>query len=378
MTVSGSAAEPGLPGVQPGDPNPPGSGWTRGLIALAPLAVLLWLLWVVRAALPPFAIALLISLLLDPWIRQAERQGWSRTRAVAVVFVAFLMLFAAVVITLVPLGVHQAGQLADALAYNIRTAPHALPNWFARVSRRLPLPPYLAASLHAQLVQFGNTIPAAVGAASATVLGSASRLLWLIIIPLATFYLLMDLPHFGAAALRWVPTRYQEKLLAMLGEMLGVFIAYVRGLLIVALTNGVVTTIALGVVFRLPYALVLGSVAGILYIVPYLGPVLIVLICGLVSYISGGSVSHTGILVGYLVLQNQILFDQIVTPRVLAGRVGLHPLASLFAMVCGGQLFGLFGVILAVPVAASLAVVIRYVGAGWRLAAPEVDSGAPQ
>jgi predicted PurR-regulated permease PerM len=113
----------------------------------------------------------------------------------------------------------------------------------------------------------------------------------------------------------------------------------------------------LALLFRLPYALMIALVSGVLYAVPYIGGAATIAIAALVAVATQhGTGFILGVVVAVLVVQQ--LFDQIITPRVVGGLVGLHPVVSLFALTAGGQLFGLPGLIFAVPVAASVQVVL--------------------
>jgi predicted PurR-regulated permease PerM len=117
------------------------------------------------------------------------------------------------------------------------------------------------------------------------------------------------------------------------------------------------------------YSIVLGALAGLLYLVPYVGALSIAITCGLVAFFGGGgqalwlftvpalSWQYTLVVVGTALAVNT-LFDQLLVPRVVGGSVGLHPIASIFALIVGAKLLGIWGMLLAIPVAASLWIVL--------------------
>ena len=143
----------------------------------------------------------------------------------------------------------------------------------------------------------------------------------------------------------------------------GVFSDYLRGLLIVCTLYGVCMIFMLyGLSFTrghgalASYALLVGSAAGVLYAVPYLGSATTALITFLVAFAAGG-VGFGGLAVLLALVINQV-FDNIVTPRVVGGGVGLNPVVAIFALILGAKLFGIWGMLLSVPVAASIQVVL--------------------
>lgn len=109
----------------------------------------------------------------------------------------------------------------------------------------------------------------------------------------------------------------------------------------------------------LDYGLIIGAVSGLFYMVPYVGVAIIAVVTGFAAMVEPG---HGGgyalILMAYMLVQAFIVFDQIVTPRVVGGSVGVHPLLALFSLALGARMFGVVGMIAAVPVAASLQVAI--------------------
>jgi predicted PurR-regulated permease PerM len=132
---------------------------------------------------------------------------------------------------------------------------------------------------------------------------------------------------------------------------------------IVSAAYGVVAFLlflALGLMFKGGlgnYALLLGVVAGLLYPVPYIGPIATTFLAGIVSLATGQTAGQTVVVVLVALAENQI-FDNVVVPRVVGSSVGLHPLATMFALLLGGTLFGLWGMLLSVPIAGSIQVVL--------------------
>ena len=135
-----------------------------------------------------------------------------------------------------------------------------------------------------------------------------------------------------------------------------VFGNFLRGLAVVSVMNGLATTVLLMAV-RVPGALMVGVIAGFLYSIPYLGALLTLVLTAAVAFVGGGP-NMAILAVGLSVLLHQIVFDQIISPRVLGGHVGLHPILSVIALLVGNLLLGIVGMILAVPIAACIQIAV--------------------
>lgn len=348
-------------------------------------------LYRVRAVLAPFAVSFVFALLFEPFLRRAQQRGCPRPLAVGVLFVVFLLCASAFLVYVVPLAVRQATELGTQVGDFVRaataapSAPTALPphkphtrleRMSASAARLVAelrslmrdeapnagrpsiIPSFLREPLRQQLRRAGNAVPTAISRATSYLIGSISSLLWLLVVPLVTLYMMLDLPKMGRAAMRLIPYAQRDEAEELAADIARVFAGYVRGVVAVAVMNGTATGIVLWLLGA-PNPLVLGIIAGVLYPVPYIGALTSLTVACLVTLFAHGLIRMLWVL-GAMVFLNQIVFDQIVLPRVLGGAVGLHPIISIFAMVAAGHLFGLVGVILAVPIAASIATVLHH------------------
>ena len=205
--------------------------------------------------------------------------------------------------------------------------------------------------------QTSQTLKMSASRVAALVLASASKLIYVILIPIITFYLLLDLDRIGGRSLFLIPEKYQEPARKMAGDVGEVFGSYVRGMLSVSLMYGIV---AVGVFFLCglkTYAILLGVAAGLLYTIPFVGPITTSLLAALVSLAIGHDATQTGWTLAAALAQNQF-FDNIIVPRVIGHSVGLHPLVTLASLFIGGEMFGIWGMLLSVPTTASIQVVL--------------------
>ena len=333
--------------------------WYYILALCLAIAVLVTFLYLVRQTLPPFIIAFAIAWLLDPLLDRLYERKVPRLLAISAVYLVFLGVFVIGLIFLVPAIIEQAKQLGHDLPGYAERARVFVAHWMQ--SHQAVLIKFkLPTTLHEVFSKYGSQVSDR--AASAVQLGgnwiaaNLSKALWIILIPLAAFYFLVDFDRIKGRSILFIPAKWRDRTAEILVKVGSVFSNYARGLIIVCLLYGVTTTIVLSA-FHLKYGIIIGLVSGVLYAVPFLGALLITLLVFVVDLAAHGF-GHALFMAGVMVVLNQLIFDMFVTPKIVGKSVGLHPVLSLFALMAGGQLFGLAGMVLAVPIAASIQEVI--------------------
>ncbi len=196
------------------------------------------------------------------------------------------------------------------------------------------------------LTWFGNNLPALAG-----------NLVWVVIVPIIAFFILLDFNKILGKTLLLVPRDKREGILAVVTDIIAVFGSYVRGVLTVMALDICVIFAVLWFAGLRDYALTLAITAGLLYTIPYFGALVSTILIGLVSLATHGLVTAIVITL-IMIFIHQIVFDNIVAPRVIGGSVNLHPLLTLLALMAGGTLFGIGGTLLAVPIAAAFQVIL--------------------
>ncbi|MGV3724763.1 MAG: AI-2E family transporter [Actinomycetota bacterium] len=333
---------------------------SRTLLLLVGLALLAGCVWLVRDVLPPFLIALALALLLDPLLDRMQRAGLPRWAAAGITFLAFTAALFGAVAVLLPIAVAQIGELIRNFPTYAGRLQAGIDDWALQNSellRRLNLPP----SVNDLWGQYQRELPGylqlVLERVFASLQASAGMFGWLVVVPIVTLYLLVDLDALQARISYLIPDRQRGAMLELAAQVGRVFGAYLRGLTALCLCFGVTVYLVLALVFGLPYALILGLSAVVLYAVPYLGQFTLLAAGALVAWVTGRSPAHIVLVAVALVVVGQI-YDQLITPRVIGKQVGLHPVLGLFALMVGGQLLGPLGMIIAVPVAASVRVVL--------------------
>jgi predicted PurR-regulated permease PerM len=219
----------------------------------------------------------------------------------------------------------------------------------------------LPANIEALQTQYADQIGQVFGHASRrladVIVGSVSTLLHIVLIPIVTFYFLADIDRIRARMLFLLPERSRDHIQRSMIEVGEVFGNYVRGMVTVSIMYSVVATILFFACQLQAYALLLGFMAGLLFAIPFVGPLLTAVLAASVSLATGHSFGHTLLVLGVTFGQNQV-FDNFIVPRIIGHSVGLHPIVTLFALFVGGDLFGVWGMLLSVPVAASIQVVL--------------------
>lgn len=338
--------------------------WSAKL-ALAALAGLLVLLYFLGPVLMPFVVSAGLAYVADPLVDRLQRR-MSRTLAVTLVFVVLTAVFLPILILLLPL-------LVDQVREFISHVPDYL-DWIqnkALPAIGLTLPPDMRLDPENLKRVIAENLPQAGGIAR-ELFGTLSRsggafLLFianLLLIPVVTFYLLRDWDHLIAWIDGALPARYRDTVRSLASESDFVLSGFLRGQLLVMLSLGAIYSIGLWIV-GVKLALLIGIGAGLVSFVPYLG-FIAGLLTASVAVLAQGSGLAPLLLVLAVFTVGQVVESMLLTPWLVGDRIGLHPVAVIFAVMAGGQLFGFVGVLLALPAAAVLAVLLRHAMARWR------------
>lgn len=332
---------------------PPLWQWAAFLLSLLGVVALLYRL---RSLLLLFVLALFLTYLIEPLVVALERRGAPRDAAILSVFLVAALLIAGGVALLLP-----------ALAEELEKALKALPAYledFGRIAvrleglyRRLRLPADLRAVFDRLLVRARLGLEHFLGTVFTALLGFLPGSFSLLLVPIIAYYLSRDYPVAVRRLSTWLAARSRPELLAKLAAVDRTLRLYFRALALELLATTLLLVLGLSLL-RLEFALLLGVVAGVFNIIPYFGPLL-----GAVPAVLLAS-AHSpwrAVYVIFLFLAVNQFEASVLIPRLVGRRVGLHPLLVIFALLAGGELFGLPGLILAVPAAAvAKAVLVEY------------------
>lgn len=321
-------------------------------------AASIYFLYLVRVIFLSLALAVLLVYLINPVVVAVEKKGTPRVWAIAIVYLALTILFVSLILYGMPYFLVQMDNLAEALPRYIRQAQQLVENLQAGYARA-GIPEVIRNLIDQRLVNLEGYLVALVNGIVEGILGMAGYLLNVLLAPVLAFYLLRDAEAIKARIINFIPAGLRGDALHLGHEIDQVLNNFVRGYLLVGLIVGALTAGALSLL-GLEFAIMLGIFAGIMEFIPYFGPFI-----GAVP-----AVALAGIQSWWLVLKVVIVFviiqqleSIVISPKILGNRVGLHPVLVIMALLAGGQLYGLVGVLVAVPIVAVLKVVAVFV---WR------------
>lgn len=318
------------------------------------LGVLIFL-YRVRTVLTPFLFAILIAYILHPLITAVEERGAPRVVAILVVYAFFAAVFGVLLWVTLPNLLKELEELGRKLP---RQAVHLeeLGQDAVGFLRRIELPATLEEALDTLLARVQLALERLAGKLMQVLVDVFANIISLLISPVLAFYFLRDHQAMRERALRYVPAQYRGDAQNILREVNTALNGFFRGQLWICLFVGLFIYGGLALL-KIPYALFIGFVAGLFDIIPYFGPVLGFLPAAALA-LSKSPLTVLWVLLLF-VAANQIE-NSLISPWLIGDRVGLHPLAVIFAVLVGGYLLGILGLLVAVPAAAAVRVVADY------------------
>jgi len=345
----------------------------RRLNWLVAIAIIGWLCYLLAPVLTPFVAAALLAYIGDPLADRLERLKLPRTLAVVAVFLLTFLVIGLLVLLVGPLIRSQISSLLAALP-NIITSVEQ--EWLPKLMELLDIEAGEDVGVGAFLDRYGDMA----GSWGSTILKSVSKsggalaaaVLSLFLVPILTFYLLRDwdriMAHLGAL----IPTQQRETVLRLAHETDEVLGAFLRGQLLVMLALAFIYSLGLTLV-GLKFAVAIGVVSGLVSFVPYLGFVFGIGLAALTVALEPNPLwLMAGVVITFTVAQ--VLEGSFLTPKLVGDRIGLHPVIIIFAVAAGGQLFGFFGILLALPAAAVLSVIVRFAYDRYLKDHPEIQT----
>jgi predicted PurR-regulated permease PerM len=330
------------------------------------------ILWLLAPVLAPFVVACVLAYALTPmvdWLDEVGRGRIPRLLAVVVVELLFVLAVLAVMLLIVPILVKELPLMRDQLPILLDKLDVAIKplmaQWGVHVTLDMAnIKAFVTKYLNANFEDaFGSVLTSVKlgGSVAFAIIGNA------ILIPVVLFYLLMEWDSFVTQVRNLVPPRLRASTDSFMAESDAVLGQYLRGQLLVMLILAVFYSVGLGL-FGLDLAFPIGIFTGLAIFVPYLGfglGLVLALLAGLLEFSTAHGVSYAFIMVAVVYGLGQFVESFFLTPRLVGERIGLHPLAVIFALLAFGQLLGFVGVLVALPVSAVLLVAIRRIRAGY-------------
>lgn len=332
-----------------------------------------WLLYLLAPVLTPFIAAALLAYMGDPLADRLQKFKMPRTLAVFTVFLITFLVLALLLLLLAPLVKTQIGALFQALpdiAHRFEQVwlPTLLQWMNVESGDNVGFGAFLAR--YSDLVgSWSGTILLSVGKSGGAL---AAAVLTLFLTPILTFYMLRDWDTLMLHLSALIPASQRNTILQLARETDSVLSAFLRGQVLVMFALAIIYAAGLSLV-GLEFAIAIGVVSGLVSFVPYLGFVFGITLAGLTVALEPDPFWQiVGVITTFTVAQ--LIEGSFLTPKLVGDRIGLHPVLVIFAVVAGGQLFGFFGILLALPAAAVLSVLIRFAYHRYLKEHPELDA----
>ena len=320
------------------------------------LLVLFVLLWFLGNVLLPFLVGGAVAYFMDPVADRLERLGLSRIAATSVLTLGAVLVVVLLVLSVIPTLVEQLGALVNA-------APLIATQFQTFLIERFPELQDSTSTIRQTLAQIATAIQSQgadlVQSLLSSALGVLNAVVFIVVVPVVAFYMLMDWDHMVAKLDAILPRDHAPVVRRLAAEIDGTLAAFVRGQLTVCLLLGTFYSVAL-MFAGLQFGLVVGAIAGAITFIPYVGALVGgALAIGLALFQFWGDWLSIGIIAAIFGF-GQFVEGNILTPKLVGESIGLHPVWLIFALSAFGSVFGIVGMLVAVPVAAAIGVLIRF------------------
>ncbi len=330
------------------------------LFWVAALILCVVFLWAFRSILLPFVAGMALAYFLDPVADWLERRGLSRMMATVVILVCFVLLFTLSLMIIIPVIVSQLNDFARALPGYVGKLQEliATPDAF--------LPDWLSAQIETAKQNFSDVMTEGAGfiagllrqiwASGKTLLDVVSLL---VVTPVVAFYILLDWDKMIAKVDGWVPRSQTQTVRRLAREMDNAIAGFVRGQGSICLILGIFYAVGLSLI-GLNFGLLIGFVAGMISFIPYVGSFVGLALSLGVALVQFWPEYHWIIATAVVFFAGQFIEGNILQPKLMGSRIGLHPVWLMFALFAFGAMFGFVGLLIAVPAAAVVGVLVRF------------------
>ncbi|AIS52331.1 hypothetical protein TKV_c11600 [Thermoanaerobacter kivui] len=309
--------------------------------------------WVsIKEILSPFFVSALIAYLLNPFVKFFTSKGFSVSFSIFVVFLIVTLGILFFSFFIVPLLVSEFIALLKMIPFYAEEIQTFLMQ--LKFNYLSYLPPQFERVLDKNLGSLNTAFASQIDSAFKSAMTLLKDLVDIIVIPIVTFYLLKDKDVFKKEIERLVPQKYSFKFFNILRKIDKILSKYIRAQIYISIFVAIFTMIGLSLI-KVKYAFLIGLLAGILNIIPYVGPILSVIPAVLIGLLDSLTKGFWALIICLVVQQIENAF---ITPKVMSDSVGLHPVTVIFSLIAGEELFGIWGLLLSVPIVAMIKAII--------------------
>jgi len=317
-----------------------------------------------KLIIPPLALAGVLIYLLNPIVTVLERIGLPRPLGASLTFLLMVGVVVGAGVLLLPLLARQTLDLLDRLPEMAASLESVVNTQFARmgIAGRIALDPAsldIQESLREMLTADQSQLLGLLRGAGSVLAAVLHGVVTLVLAPFIAFYVVVDLPRLSDGVRRLAPPDRRGELVDVVERIGRTVGAYFRGQLIVASFVGMATATGLAII-GLPFWAIVGLVAGIFNLVPFIGPFVGGLIGVVVALVVGGGFGQAIAVVVVMTLVQQI-DNHVITPNVLSRTVHVHPVTIILSLAVAASMFGILGMLVAIPTIAAVKLVILYI-----------------
>lgn len=317
--------------------------------------------WLFNAILLPFVVGIAIAYLLNPLLVKLDRYEISRTVVTLLILTSFLAIIVALTLLVLPPLYREVAQLAEQAPEYIDSLWSQLQPYVEIVEKTVNEENLDESLQEAFKDNIGGALSAGTNLLGGILKGGLALIgfvTFVVVTPLVAFFMMVEWQQLTTWIDGLLPRGSYEQVKNLLSEIDKKIAGFVRGQFLVALTLGILYAIALSIV-GLQYGFLIGIGAGVLSIIPLFGSIVGFFVGIAVAWLQTPDVVFVLTVAGVFLL-GQLLEGNFITPKLMGKSVGLHPLWILFALMAGGALFGIVGMVLAVPVAATAGVLLSF------------------
>lgn len=308
---------------------------------------------VLRAVLTPFLIAMIISYVLNPVVSLLHERKVPRTIAVLLIYALFCTAIAVLLMNMIPMFLNQLQELNE----HVPEITMRAQNFANDVSKSALLPDSLRSGIDNWLISMEKRLSTALLNLINNIGSMLNAVFIGFIIPFLAFYILKDFDVLERTVITYVPRAHRVNTVRLLKDIDSALGSYIRGQFIVCLIVGVLAYCGY-MLIGMPYPLLLAGIVAITNIIPYIGP----FFGAAPALLMAATVSFKMVmLVAVVNTICQILEGNVISPQVVGRKLHMHPLTIIFALLVGGELAGVIGMVIAVPIFATVKVIIQHV-----------------
>lgn len=327
----------------------------RPAVALLLIGVTAYFLWAVRQVLTPFILGFAVAYILAPFVSFLERHKMPRPAGIILIYFVVAALTGLLLLYALPVLLRDLNRLVEMIPQYTREIQAVVRDMQIGYNR-VPIPESIRQVIDETIAKVEEMAISAIRGFAGGIISLFSQTFNLVLAPLLSFYLLLDYNRLGQYVLDFLPARARPELKSLGGEVDLVIRGFIRGNLLVAFLVAILAVAGMTLI-GMDFPLLIGIMVGLTNFIPYFGAVISTIPAMLLALLKSKWLALY--VLGMMVLIQQIE-SNLISPKILGDCVGLHPLAIIFALLAAGQMWGLPGLVIAVPLAGVLKVLFRH------------------